>query len=397
MEKSNKISIDNICNVHDKCGGCIFQGIDYDTQLSQKDRDFHKLLDKHDIDDSVYRGIIPAPSCFGYRNKMEYTFGDEEKGGALQLGMHLKGRFMSIITTDKCQLVPEDFNKIQSATLEFCKDRAYTFFHRKTHEGLLRNLVLRCGINTKELLINIVTSSQVEFDEQAYKEMLLSLDLDMKIVGILHTFNDSAADAVINQGVKLLFGRDYYNEEILSLKFKVKAFSFFQTNIRAVERLYSDALYFIPEIDGKIVYDLYCGTGTISQLMSSKAMEVYGIDIVEDSIQSAVANTELNNIGNCHYICGDVHETLSKIDVKPDVIVVDPPRVGMHNKAVDYVASYGIKEILYISCNPKTLFLNIERFREQGYDVVTMQAYDNFPMTKHVESVVLMTRVAPTK
>ena len=215
----------------------------------------------------------------------------------------------------------------------------------------------------------------------------------MKIVGIMRTLNDSLADAVIDEGHKVLWGRDYYNEEILGLKFRVKAFAFFQTNIDAVERLYSDVLEVVPDVSGKTVYDLYCGTGTISQLMASKAKDVYGIDIVEDSIEAARSNTELNGITNCHYICGDVKEKLDEIPEKPDAIVVDPPRVGIHDKAVAMLCRYGIDEIVYVSCNPKTLCINLDSFRANGYEIRSIKAYDNFPMTKHCEVVVSMSRV----
>ena len=389
----------NICPAAEHCGGCIYQGVPYDEQLRQKDKAVRRLLDAHDIDESVYLGMEPALSCFSYRNKMEYTFGDLEKGGELELGMHYRGRWMSIMTTDECQLVPPDFNRVLRAALDFCREKGYRPYHRKTHEGLLRNLVVRCGVRTNELLINIVTASDGElsgcFDEEGFRDMILGLETDMEIVGVMRTFNDSVADAVIDESHKILYGRDWYNEEILGLKFKVNAFAFFQTNIDAVERLYSDVLEVVPDVSGKTVYDLYCGTGTISQLMASKAKDVYGIDIVEDSISAARYNTELNGITNCHYICGDVKEKLDEIPVKPDVIVVDPPRVGIHDKAVKMLAGYGIEEIVYVSCNPKTLCINLDLFRELGYEIVQMKAYDNFPMTKHVETVCLLSQRKP--
>ena len=261
-------------------------------------------------------------------------------------------------------------------------------------------------MRTGEILVNIVTSSEPGFDEEAFREMLLALDLrtaderlngeeGMKIVGIMRTFNDSVADAVIDESHRILWGRDYYNEEILGLKFKVKAFAFFQTNIDAVERLYSDVLKVVPDVSGKTVYDLYCGTGTISQLMAGAAKDVYGIDIVEDSITAARSNTELNGITNCHYICGDVKEKLEEIPVRPDVIVVDPPRVGIHDKAVAMLCRYGIDEIVYVSCNPKTLCINLDSFRTNGYEIRSIKAYDNFPMTKHVETVCLLSNRKP--
>lgn len=382
-----------LCPMHEICGGCIHQGIPYEAQLASKDRQVRKLLINHNVDIDVYEGMTPAFTAYGYRNKMEYTFGDLEKGGRLELGMHQKGRFMSIITTDECQLVPEDFNKILRATRDFCEEKGYAKYHKKSHAGLLRNLIVRCGVRTDELLIDIVTTSEEGFDEEAFKEMLLGLKLDKTIVGILRTTNDALADAVIDEGTKILYGRDYYNEEILGLKFKVKAFAFFQTNIDAIERLYSQALDLIPNIDEKTVYDLYCGTGTITQLMAKKAKKVYGVEIVEDAVIAAKMNAELNDIDNCEFICGDVKEKLSELTEKPDMIVVDPPRVGMHDKVVDMLSEYGIPEILYISCNPKTMSMNLERFKMHGYEPVVIKAYDNFPMTKHVECVVLMSKV----
>ena len=402
---TNSIDFDRpACPLAGQCGGCLHQGIPYEAQVTSKDKQMRRLFDKHDFDPSVYEGLVPALSEYGYRNKMEYTFGDFTKDGPLELGMHVKGRFMSIVTCDMCQLVPEDFNRILRATLDFATDRGYQFFHRKTHEGLLRNLILRHGVKTGELLVNIVTSSQdgsnpdrpditsstEPFDEAAFLSLLQSLSLDNRIVGVIRTYNDCAADAVINEGVRILSGRDYYTEEILGLRFKVNAFSFFQTNIRAIERLYSDALTFIPDIDRKTVYDLYCGTGTISQLMAKRAKTVYGIEIVQDSVDAAIDNTALNGIDNCHFLCGDVKTELDKLPEPPEVIVVDPPRVGMHDKVVDLLAGYGIEQILYISCNPTTLFLNLDRLRLHGYEPVRMRAYDNFPLTKHVETVVCL-------
>ena len=403
VSETRILNTDRLCPAADHCGGCIYQGVEYAEQYRQKDKAVRRLLEKHKIDESVYLGMEPALCTGEYRNKMEYTFGDLEKGGELELGMHFKGRFMSIITTDECQLVPHAFNVILHAVLEFCRSEGYIPYHRKTHIGLLRNLVVRCGVRTGEVLVNIVTSSEPGFDEDRFRELLLALDLrtesekaedreGMKIIGIMRTFNDSVADAVIDESHKILWGRDYYNEEILGLKFKVKAFAFFQTNIDAVERLYRYVLDVVPDVSGKTVYDLYCGTGTISQLMASAAKDVYGIDIVEDSIIAARENTELNGISNCHYICGDVKEKLDEIPVKPDAIVVDPPRVGIHDKAVGMLSRYGIDEIVYVSCNPKTLCINLDSFRANGYEIVSIKAFDNFPLTKHVECIVLMSR-----
>lgn len=381
------------CPISEFCGGCLYQGVPYEQQRAEKEKIIREQLVRHKVDDSVFRGLVSALSEYRYRNKMEYTFGDFEIGGELTLGMHKKKHFMSIVTCDECQLVPMDFNRVLRATLDFCIDKGYSFYHKKSHQGLLRNLVVRHGVKTHELLINIVTSSEDGFDEAGYLTMLQGIKLDNKLVGVLRTFNDSLADAVINEGVKILYGRDYYNEEILGLKFKVNAFSFFQTNIKAVERLYSEALALIPDPDDKIVYDLYCGTGTISQLMASKAKKVYGVEIVQDSIDAAIDNAKMNGIDNCHFICGDVKAKLDEVTEKPDMIVVDPPRMGMHDKVVEMLASYGIEQILYISCNPNTMAMNLEKFAELGYKPRVIKAYDNFAKTKHVECIALIQKV----
>ena len=381
-----------ICPISEHCGGCLYQGVPYEEQRAEKENIIREQLTRRKVDDSVFSGLVPALSEYRYRNKMEYTFGDLEIGGELTLGMHKKRHFMSIVTCDECQLVPMDFNRVLRATLDFCIEKGYSFYHKKSHQGLLRNLVVRHGVKTNELLVNIVTSSEDGFDEQAYLDMLLGLKLDNELIGVMRTFNDSLADAVINEGVKILFGRDYYNEEILGLKFKVNAFSFFQTNIEAVERLYGEALALIPDLDSKVVYDLYCGTGTISQLMASKAKKVYGIEIVQDSVDAAIDNAKMNNIDNCNFICGDVKAKLDEVTEKPDMIVVDPPRMGMHDKVVEMLSSYGIEQILYISCNPNTMAMNLEKFSELGYEPVVMKAYDNFPKTKHAEAVTLLVK-----
>lgn len=391
MEKNMSAAMP-VCPISENCGGCIYQGVSYEEQLAEKDRGVRILLEKYDVDPSVYHGMVPAMERYRYRNKMEYTFGDLEKDGPLTLGMHKKKHFMSIVTSDCCQLVPEDFNRILRGTLEFCRERGYRFYHKMSHEGLLRNLVVRRGVKTGELLVDIVTSSQVEFDEEGFLDMILGLPLDEKIVGVLHTTNDRVADAVIDEGTKILFGRDYYNEEILGLKFKVSIFSFFQTNIPAIERLYSDALDLMPDIDSKNVFDLYCGTGTITQLMASRARHVTGIEIVQDSVDSALANTEINGIENCDFICGDVLKVIGQVEEKPDMIVVDPPRAGMHDKVVDILSGYGIPQLMYISCNPKTMCINLQRFKSNGYEPVFIKSYDNFPGTKHVETVALLKR-----
>lgn len=387
------MEIREVCRDKDICGGCVYQGVPYEEQLSNKFGEVKGLLDKKDIRYGELLPIEGAPSRYGYRNKMEYTFGDMEKNGPMTLGMHKKKHFMSIVTVDQCQLVHEDFNVILRGVLEFASSRGYTHYHKKAHKGLMRHLIVRRGIRTGELLVNVVTSSEDGFDENAFVEMIRDLPLENQVVGILRTINDRLADAVYCDELRVLWGRDYYNEEILGLKFKVSAFSFFQTNVDAVERLYSYAVSLIDDFENKEVFDLYCGTGTITQVLARKAKEVIGIELVEEAVEAAKANAALNGLDNCRFLAGDVFEVLDSLPDKPEVIVVDPPRVGISSNALEKIIGYGVKQIVYISCNPKSLADNLYYMQYYGYEIKSVKPFDNFPGTKHVETVALLSKL----
>ena len=384
----------DICRDSKLCGGCSYQGVPYEEQLKNKEGETKSLLDRKDIRYGEFIEIEPAPDRFGYRNKMEYTFGDMEKGGPMTLGMHRKKHFMSIVTVDECQLVHEDFNRVLRAVLDFVSSRGYSHYHKKTHKGLMRHLILRRGVRTGELLVNVVTSSEEGFDEEAFTSMILSLPLENRVAGVLRTINDRLADAVYCDELRVLYSRDYYEEEIMGLKFKVSAFSFFQTNVEAVEKLYSYAIGLIDDFESKKVFDLYCGTGTISQAMAKSAGEVVGIEIVEEAVRAAEENAAYNGIENCRFISGDVFEVLDSLpeNEKPDVIVVDPPRVGISANALDKIIGYGVDQIVYISCNPKSLAENLYYMQYYGYEVRSVKPFDNFPGTKHTETVVLLSK-----
>ena len=381
-----------ICRHDEFCGGCIYQGTSYEEQLKIKENEVLSLLEKKDIKCEYIMPIEPAPCQYRYRNKMEYTFGDQVKDGPMTLGMHQKRRFMSIVTVDECQLVHDDFNKILRGTLDFCTERGYKHYHKKSHKGLMRNLIVRRGVHTNELLVNIVTSSEPGFDEEAFVEMLKGLDLEFELVGILRTFNDNIADAVNCEELKVLDGRDYYMEKIMGLEFKVSAFSFFQTNIEAIENLYSYAVGLIDDFSGKVAFDLFCGTGTITQTLAQKAKRAVGVELVEEAVEAAKVNAALNGLDNCEFIAGDVFEVLETVSEKPDVIVVDPPRMGISPNALDKIISYGVEQIVYVSCNPKTLVENLYYLGYYGYNVKVLKPFDNFPNTKHIECVCLLER-----
>lgn len=393
-----------ICRDSEICGGCVYQGVPYEEQLSNKYGEVKALMDNKSIDYDEFLPIEPAPDRYEYRNKMEYTFGDMVKDGPVTLGMHKKKHFMAIVTVDECQLVHPDFNKILQATLNFVNERGYKHYHKKKHVGLMRNLIIRRGVRTGEILVNISTSSEGEpgsqwehvgrrFDEAAYVELINSLDLEHEVVGILRTINDRLADAVICDELRILQGRDYYNEEIMGLKFKVSAFSFFQTNIAAVENLYTYAINLIDDFENKKAFDLFCGTGTITQVLAKKASDVLGVEIVEEAVEAAREAAKLNGLDNCRFIAGDCFKVLQTIDDVPEVMVVDPPRVGISTDALDKIISYGLDQIVYISCNPKTLAENLYYMQYYGYKIVSVKPFDNFPGTKHTECVALLRKV----
>ena len=383
----------DICKHDEFCGGCIYQGVPYEEQLKDKERKALEALKAAEIEPETYLPIVPCPEQYRYRNKMEYTFGDLVKGGEMTLGMHRPKSFMSIVTVDTCQLVHEDFNRILRATLDFCTAREYPKYNRRNHSGLMRNLVLRRGVHTGQLLACIVTTSEEGFDEEGYVECLKAIpDLEHDIVGVLRIINDDIADAIHCNELKVLYGRSYYEETILGLKFRVGILSFFQTNISAVERLYTDAINIIEDYGNKRVFDLFCGTGTITQAVALKAKEAVGVEIVPEAVAMAKESASMNGIDNCTFLEGDVFEVLDSLTEAPDAIIMDPPRPGIGPKTLAKIIRYGVPEIVYISCNYKTLAQDLAFLESSGYKVKQLQFYDNFPFTKHVECVVLMSK-----
>ena len=391
MENS-PIETEEVCAHFGQCGGCSILSVPYEKQLEIKAEQVLKLFEEQDISGFEFLGIEGSPDERVYRNKMEYTFGDEVKGGPLTLGMHKKGRHLDIITVDDCRLVDEDFIKVLTSTVEYFEQKNLPYYRINSHQGFLRNLVVRKGVNTNQLMVNIVTTTQEDFDMTEYKDMILNLGTKAEVVSILHTINDGLADAVNCDELRVLHGRDYIEEVVLGLRFKISPFSFFQTNTKGAEKLYTIAREFVGDHEGKVLFDLYSGTGTIGQVMASAAKQVYGIELIEEAVVAANQNAKLNGLDNCEFIAGDVAKVVKNLDAKPDLIVVDPPRPGVHKDAIRDISGFGAKEIVYISCNPKTLVLDLKGFEAYGYKVEKVKLMDMFPNTPHVETVCLMSR-----
>ncbi|MDO4677424.1 MAG: 23S rRNA (uracil(1939)-C(5))-methyltransferase RlmD [Eubacteriales bacterium] len=380
-----------VCSIFPDCGGCMYQTMDYDEQLQMKERQVRDLLDaalKEGGQSSyTWEGIHGSPIEFGYRNKMEFSFGDEYKDGPLSLGLHKKGSTYDVLNAYDCKLVHEDMTKILACVHKYFKDRNVSYYKKLQHIGYLRHLLLRRGVTSGEILVHVITTSQEEHDLSPLKEELLSLPLEGKIVGIMHIINDSLSDVVQSDETRILYGQDYFYETLLGLRFKISTFSFFQPNSLAAEVLYSVVRNYIGDTKDKVVFDLYSGTGTIAQLAASVADEVIGVEIVEDAVKAARENARLNGLSNCRFIAGDVLKVLDDLTEKPDVIILDPPRDGIHPKALPKILSYGVEHIVYISCKATSLARDLPFFLEAGYRLEKACCVDQFCQTVHVETV----------
>ncbi|KYH28614.1 23S rRNA (uracil(1939)-C(5))-methyltransferase RlmD [Clostridium colicanis] len=381
------------CPIFDLCGGCSHQFVPYEMQLKYKKEQVLKLFKEAEIENFEFLGIEGSPEIFGYRNKMEFTFGDMEKGGELTLGMHAYGKSFAIITADICKIVDSDFTLILKTVLDYFRKQGLPHYRIMSHEGYLRNLVIRKATNTGQILINLVTTSQIDFDMSEITEILSCLEYKGELKGIIHTINDSLSDVVQADSIKILYGQDYIIEDILGLKFKISPFSFFQTNSKGAEKLYSIVREFMGDAKSKIVFDLYCGTGTIGQISAYNAKKVIGIELIEEAAKAANENARLNGIDNCEFIAGDVAKVIKNIKEKPDIVILDPPRPGVHPDALKYVAKFDPEEIIYVSCNPKTLVEDLKILMHEGYKVEKVKVMDMFPHTAHVECVTLMSKV----
>lgn len=394
LEKSPLETREPVCSIFPACGGCMYQTMAYEEQLKMKEGQLRRLMDEAVRGDYVFEGIKASPKEFGYRNKMEFSFGDEYKDGPLSLGLHKKGSTYDILTAADCRLVHKDMNKILLCVLEYFKERGVSYYKKMQHTGYLRHLLLRRGDSTGEILVSLVTTTQEEHDLQPLIDRLCSLELEGEIVGILHILNDSLADVVKSDETKILFGQGYFYEKLLGLEFKITPFSFFQPNTQGAEVLYETVREYIGDIQDMTVFDLFSGTGTISQVLSPVAKKVIGVEIVEEAVEAARENALNNGISNCKFIAGDVFAVLDTLEENPDVIVLDPPRDGIHPKALPKILAYGVDRIVYISCKMTSLARDLEMMQIAGYRVEKMTAVDQFCETSHVETVVLMSRGA---
>ncbi|MGI5989566.1 MAG: 23S rRNA (uracil(1939)-C(5))-methyltransferase RlmD [Lachnospiraceae bacterium] len=380
------------CPHYGDCGGCLYQPVGYDKQLEIKENQVRKLLDGAVREPYMFEGILPSPDREYYRNKMEFTFGDSVKDGPLVVGLHRANSMYDVISAEGCRLCSPDFSVILQAVTQTAHRLNLSFYKKMTFKGYLRHLLVRRSHTNGGIMVDIVTSGQEQHDLTPFVEDILARgdELEGHISGILHTTNDSTADKVTDEATEVLYGRPELTETVLGLDFTITPFSFFQTNTAGAEVLYRKVREYVGGTEGKVLYDLYSGTGTIAQILAPVAREVIGVEIVPEAVMAAKENAARNGLGNCRFLTGDVLKVLDEIDEKPDIIVLDPPRDGVHPKALQHILSYGVDHIIYVSCKPTSLARDLGMIQDMGYRLVKAACVDLFPSTTGVETVCLL-------
>ena len=391
------------CKFFGTCGGCKYQHINYEEQLKFKREHVLDAI-KHigNLDDVIVHIPIPADEIFFYRNKMEYSFGSErwltaeEIGTEVSrngffLGFHAPQKYNRIVNVDECFLQSELSNKILNFTRNFSIQNNLTIYDSETESGYLRNLVIRQSKNTSDLMVNLVTFQDSPELMKNYTEKIISEIPE--ITTVVNNINSRRAQIAIGETEKIYFGNGKINEKIFDTKFQISANSFFQTNTLQAEKLFEVVKKYSALNIDDVVYDLYCGTGSIALTIAENVKEVIGIELNENAIANAKINQEINGINNCEFLLGDLKDLLTK-DVAwknkfghPTCIILDPPRNGLHPKVVDEVALFKTPKIIYVSCNPTTLARDLKLFSAHGYKTIQVQPVDMFPHTYHIEAV----------
>ena len=390
-----------VCSHFGVCGGCKWQHLPYNLQLHWKSQQVYDNLTR--IGKIVMEGlpdISAAPAQYFYRNKLEYSFSSRrwltreeissgnDFRGAGALGFHIPGYFDKVLDIAQCHLQEEPSNSIRNSLREFALSGDITFFDPITHEGLLRNLIVR-NTTTGELMVIVVFR---EDDTDAVKSVMGHLQSAFPaITSLMYIINEKRNDSVTDREVRLWSGRDHLIEEMDNLRFRVGPKSFYQTTPAQARVLYEVAARFADLTGTETVYDLYCGTGTISCYVAGDAAKVVGLEYVEEAVSDAGINAGLNGIGNIKFVSGDIKDLLTPEFFRehgaPDVIITDPPRAGMHGDVVKAIADAGPGTIVYVSCNPATQARDIQLLAEK-YEVAAIHAVDMFPQTHHIENVV---------
>lgn len=393
---------ESFCTHFGTCGGCKWQHMDYGAQLKFKQKAVVNALQRlGGVDTSSIEPILPSKESQYYRNKLEYTFSDKrwltnediqsnEKLEINALGFHIPGRFDKILDIEHCYLQQSPSNEIRNQIRDYALTNGLSFYNLKDHTGALRNLIIRIA-STGEIMLVVVFAYATQ--EQIHQMMYFLKDRFPEITSLLYIINQKKNDTIFDQTIELFSGRDHIFEEMDGLKFKISAKSFYQTNSNQAYELYKIVKEFASFQGNEIVYDLYTGAGTIANFIASSVKAVIGIEYVPAAIEDAKTNSSINNIHNTRFYAGDMKDVLTADFVqthgKPDIIITDPPRAGMHTDVIQRLLEIEAQKIVYVSCNAATQARDIGLLNEK-YTVSRIRPVDMFPHTQHVENVILL-------
>ena len=400
------------CKHFGVCGGCKWQCLKYEEQLRYKQKQVTDNLTRiGKVELPEISPILGSEQTERYRNKLEFTFSNkrwltqeevvqEVKYDQMNaVGFHIPGAFDKVLAIEECHLMDDICNRIRNGVRDYAYEHNYTFFDLRTQEGMLRNMMIRIAEDEasheiKELMV-VMQFKIVDPSEEALMLQLLQFMADTwpEITSLIYVINNKCNDTIGDLPIHVFKGEDYIIEEMEGLKFKVGPKSFYQTNSRQAYNLYKVACEFAGLTGDELVYDLYTGTGTIANFVSRKARQVIGIEYVPEAIEDAKVNSAINGIGNTLFFAGDMKDILNQEFIneygRPDVIITDPPRAGMHNDVIDTILFAEPKRIVYVSCNPATQARDLSLL-DVKYRVTRVQPVDMFPHTHHVENVVLL-------
>ena len=380
---------DNDCTAFPSCGGCVFRHIKYEEELKIKknivEHNFHSIggFDFQSIE------ITPSPKTYGYRNKAEYpAFQDKDN---IRFGFYARGSHR-VVKCEECLLQPCFFKDIVECVTKYCDDNKIRAYDEESGIGTIRHLFIRCGVETDEVMVCLVSRKDKLRNESDLISSLLKTNRNIK--SIILDINKSNSNVILSTEYRVLYGRDYIQEKLNGLTFNISLLSFFQVNKYSAELLYNRVREYASPTKDDVLIDLYCGTGTIGLCMAKQSKEVIGVEITEAAVKNAKTNAEINGIYNSTFICGDsgtISSELSGKGIRPDVIILDPPRAGVDARTVEHTIKMNPKKIVMVSCNSATAARDCKQFCELGYKITNISVFDMFPKTGHVETVVLLT------
>lgn len=392
FRKKSKMRIESDCAVDSRCGGCAYRHIKYESELEIKKQTVTDAMKRIGGIDVECKEILSIEKPEFYRNKAQIPVGLDMKGSIIT-GFYSK-KSHRIIDCDECRLQHGDFPKLVAAVKKYIYETPVTLYNEETGEGLLRHIYLRQGVKTGEVMVCLVINGDTIPKKERLIEKLIETGLDIKSV-VLNK-NKRATNVVLGDKCETIYGRDFIEDELCGLKFRISPLSFYQVNPEGTELLYKRAGEYAELKGDEVLIDLYCGAGTIGMTLAEKAKQVIGVEIIPQAIENAKQNAKLNKIENIRFICDDAKgaaKTLYEEGVKPDVVVVDPPRKGCSREVLETVAKMAPKRVVYVSCDPATLARDCAIMKELGYGLTELSAVDMFPRTVHVESVAKLCRM----